>query len=312
MRIFVAGHNGMVGSAIVRELRRSPKIGQEIIVIPRSELDLQSQGEVDRFFIEVRPDVVYLAAARVGGIAANRAFPVQFLVENLAIQSNVIVAAAKTGCRQLCFLGSSCAYPRDCPQPMQEQMLLSGPLEPTNEGYALAKIAGIRLAQYCCKQYGMSVVCPMPCNLYGPGDSFDLATSHVLSALVKKFVDATRNNDQQVQVWGTGNARREFLHVDDLARAVVMLMDLKHGPEIVNVGSGYDITIRDLAGTISKLAGFTGRIEFDESKPDGMLRKCLDVSMFSKTGFRPLISLNDGIKQMIHIYQNSTDLAGGM
>lgn len=300
-RIYVAGHRGLVGSAIVRLLKKNGF--KNIICKTSSELDLRDPHAVKSFFSEQKPDYVFLAAAKVGGINANMTYPADFIFENLAIQNAVIKACADHKVKKLCFLGSSCIYPRECPQPIKEDYLLTGPLEPTNEGYALAKIAGLKMVKYFHQQYGLSAICPMPCNLYGQGDSFDLANSHVLSALVRRFVDARDNNDSTITLWGSGIARREFLHVDDLARAVLFLMDNYDNPEVINVGSGKDISIKELAMKISEMVGFKGEIMWDTSKPDGMLRKCLDTSRINELGFSPEISLTEGIKGVIAEYK---------
>ncbi|CAN5348938.1 GDP-L-fucose synthase [soil metagenome] len=300
-RIFLAGHNGMVGSALHRLLHEQGH--SDIVTASRSELDLRDTAAVGAFFKRTSPECVIIAAARVGGINANRTFPAEFLYDNLMIQNNLIHQAHRSGANQLIFLGSSCIYPRECPQPMKEEHLLTGPLEPTNEGYALAKIAGLRMAQYYARQYGMRSLCPMPCNLYGPNDSFDPNHAHVLTALVKKFVDAVDDGKAEVTLWGTGVARREFLHVDDLARAVLFLMGKWQSSDIINVGSGMDLSIRDLAEMIAEKTGYTRDIRWDASMPDGMLRKCLDVSKMEALGFQPEIALGDGISQTILEYR---------
>lgn len=292
----------MVGSALVRALTAACPM-DALIVRSRSELDLRSADHVRAFFDAERPDVVYLAAARVGGIQANVDAPAAFLYDNLMIQCNVIDSAAKTGVQRLCFLGSSCIYPRECPQPMREEFLMAGPLEPTNEGYALAKIAGVRLAQYHQRETGMRCLNPLPCNLYGPGDNFDPQHSHVLAALVRRFVEAADEGRKTVVLWGTGRARREFLHVDDLARAILLLMDRWDSPEIINVGCGIDVSIAELAHRIAGHVGYGGEIEFDATRPDGMPRKCLEVSKLTALGFRPEISLDEGIRQMIQQFR---------
>ncbi len=299
-RIFVAGHRGMVGSAIVRALRN---LGQDNLLLrSRQELDLCNAADVRRFMHEERPEVVILAAARVGGIQANLDAPADFIFENLQIQNNVIDSAYRSGVKRLCFLGSSCIYPRLCPQPMKEEYLLTGPVEPTNEGYAIAKIAGIKMAQAYHRQYGLDVVCAMPCNLYGPNDCFDLQKSHVLSALVRRFVDARDAGAESVTLWGTGTARREFMHVDDLAEAVLFAMERWKSPEVINIGTGTDVSIRELAEMIARISGFNGRIHWDSTKPDGMPRKCMDVSRLAALGFKPRISLAEGIRRMIQEY----------
>jgi GDP-L-fucose synthase len=306
-RVFIAGHRGMVGSAIHRLLT---ELGySNVITAPKDSLDLRVQAQVDAFFQKERPECVILAAAKVGGIQANRLDPVGFLQDNLLIQNSVIHAANKAGVRRFVFLGSSCIYPRECPQPIKEEYLLTGPLEPTNEGYALAKIAGLKMTEYYHRQYGFNSLNLMPCNLYGPNDSFDLAKSHVLSALVKRFTDAAANGQKSVTLWGTGRARREFMHVDDLARAVVHMLN---GPqphvEVLNIGSGIDVSIAELASLIADQVGYRGRIEWDTSKPDGMLRKLMDVSRMRALGFEPQITLEAGIAQMIQIYKNLPSL----
>jgi GDP-L-fucose synthase len=302
-KIFVAGHRGMVGSAMMRALQNAGH--QQLITASRDSLDLRDRPAVAELFQHHRPDVVILSAARVGGINANRLHPAEFLHDNLAIQTNVIEEARLAGIKLLVFLGSSCIYPREAPQPMKEEYLLTGPLEPTNEAYALAKIAGLRMAYYYQQQYGMRVVCPMPCNLYGTNDSFDPQSSHVLSALVKKFCDAADSAQTSVTVWGSGQARREFLHVDDAARGILLLIHRWHSPEIVNLGSGTDISIRELAALIASKAGFTGEVRWDTSMPDGMPRKLLDVSKIAALGFTPAISLEEGIERTIAEYRQT-------
>lgn len=302
--IFVAGHAGMVGSAIVRALQNAGH--SNIITATRKELDLRDQTVVRVFFERSKPTYVILAAAIVGGIEANRSRPVEFLRDNLQIQNNVIDSSYAAGVKKLVFLGSSCIYPREAPQPIKEEFLLTGPLEPTNEGYALAKIAGLRLAQYYQRQYGMECLIPIPCNLYGPNDSFDPKNAHVLSANVRRFVDATRNNVPEVTVWGTGNAKREFMHVDDLAHALLFLVDAWQSPEVINVGTGVDLTIKELVKLIARKAGYSGKITWDASKPDGMPRKCMDVSKLAGLGFKPAMSLEKGIEQMIEAYKSLT------
>jgi len=300
-RVYVAGHSGMVGSAIVRILLENSF--ENVLTATRNVADLRDPEAVRRYFEAERPDHVVLAAAKVGGIQANRKYPADFIYDNLMIQSNVIHQAHLSGVKKLIFLGSSCVYPRDCPQPMKEEYLLTGRLEPTNEAYALAKVAGLRMAQYYHEQYGMNCICPMPCNLYGANDSFDPLHSHVLSALVRRFVDAVDDASPEVELWGTGSARREFLNVDDLARAVLFLMEEWDRPEIINVGVGKDISIRDLADLIARKLGYTGVIAWDPSKPDGMPRKCLDVTKMASLGFEPEIPLEAGIDRMIADYR---------
>lgn len=299
--IYVAGHRGMAGSALVRRLRASGR--DDLILKGHDELDLLDQRAVRDFFEAVRPATVFLAAARVGGIEANRSRPYEFLYENLQIQNNVIDSAFRCGTERLVFLGSSCIYPRECRQPMREEDLMTGPLEPTNEGYALAKIAAIRLLQALEREYGFASLSVMPCNLYGPGDSFDPLHSHVMAALVRRFVDAAERGDGSVTLWGTGGARREFLHVDDMAEAVMILLDRWPSAEIVNVGSGVDLSIAELARLVAEKAGFGGAIGWDSSRPDGMPRKCLDVSRLASFGFVPSVSLEAGIEEMIALYR---------
>lgn len=302
MKIYVAGHRGMAGRAIVEELES--KGLHEIITRTHEELDLLDQRAVDEFFKSASPEGVVLAAAKVGGIGANKDDLYGFLYENLAIQNNVMNCCLKYAVSSLVFLGSSCIYPKNCPQPMKEEYLLTGPLEPTNEGYALAKISGIRMAQYLSKEHGIKTLSVMPCNLYGKGDRFDPENSHVLSALVKKFMDGKASGAPSVTLWGTGEARREFLNVKDMARCVVMLMEKWDSPEIVNVGSGKDISIKDLANKIKDIAGYRGRILWDPSMPDGMALKLMDVTKIKSLGFEPEISLDQGIVQMIEEYEN--------
>jgi len=293
-RIFVAGHRGLVGSAIVRELERQGF--HNLILKTRQEADLSCQNAVDRLFATERPDYVFLAAAKVGGILANSQYPATFLYENLAIEINVIDSAWRHGVKKLEFLGSSCIYPRLAPQPLKEEYLLTGPLEPTNEWYAVAKIAGIKLCQAYRAQYGFNAISLMPTNLYGPGDNFDLQSSHVLPALLRKFDDARREGRGEVTVWGTGKPRREFLHVDDLAHAAVYLMQKHDDAEIVNVGTGEDITIADLAQLVAGVVGYSGQVVFDTSKPDGTPRKLMDTSRLRATGWRHRIGLEEGIR----------------
>jgi GDP-L-fucose synthase len=292
-RIFVAGHRGLVGSAIVRELQR--RGFARLVLRTSADLDLRDQAAVRAFFEQERPDIVYLAAAKVGGIQANSTYPADFLRDNLQIQTNVIDAAWRAGTRKLCFLGSSCIYPKQAPQPMREDALLTGPLEPTNEWYAVAKIAGIKLCQAYRRQHGFDAISLMPTNLYGPGDNFDLQNSHVLPALIRRLHEAKLRGDAEVTIWGTGTPRREFLHADDLARAVVHLMDVYSGEELVNIGCGEDLSVRELAELIAGVVGFTGRLVFDPSKPDGTPRKLLYVSKAFGLGWRPTISLQEGV-----------------
>ena len=291
----------MVGSAIVRRLRE--RRFDNLVLRSHSELDLVDCAAVDDFFKTQKPDVVILAAARVGGIQANIDFPARFLYENLAIQNNVISRSHLYNVKKFCFLGSSCVYPRQCPQPMKEEYLLTGPLEPTNEGYALAKIAGLKMVEFYRRQYAFNGISVMPCNLYGTGDSFDPMHSHVLSALVKKFVDAASDGVESVTVWGTGTAKREFMHVDDAAEAILFLMAHYDSDRFINVGWGRDIAIKELAETIAEKAGYKGRIIWDKSRPDGMARKCLDVSQMNDCGYEPKITLTEGIEKTIEEYK---------
>lgn len=300
-KIYIAGHNGMVGSATMRLMEKE---GYTNLVCRSSkELNLTSQAAVHAFFETEKPEVVILAAAKVGGIQANIDNPATFLIDNLQIQNNICEAALKNGVEKLVFLGSSCIYPKECPQPMKEEYLLTGKLEPTNEGYALAKIAGLKLLEGMHKQYGFNSISLMPCNLYGPNDSFDLKHSHVLSALVKRFTDAADNNDADITLWGTGIARREFLHVDDVARAIVFMMENYNDPNFINIGCGTDVSIKELAEMIAQKTGFKGQINWDSTKPNGMLKKCMDVSRMKALGFEPSIALEQGVDQMIEIYK---------
>lgn len=301
LRVYIAGHRGLVGSALVRRLQRQPDV--ELILRTRQELDLTSQSAVASFFERERPDQVYLAAAKVGGILANDTRPAEFIGENLAIQSNIIEAAYRHGTRKLLFLGSSCIYPKLAPQPIPEDSLLTGPLEPTNEWYAIAKIAGLKMCQAYRKQYGFDAICAMPTNLYGPGDNFDLKNSHVLPALIRKFIEAVERGATEVEIWGTGTPRREFLHVDDLADACVFLMNKYSEAAPVNIGWGKDVSIRELAEIVAGATGFQGTLRFDTSKPDGTPRKLLDTSRLSGLGWRPGIDLERGILEVTEWYR---------
>jgi len=300
-RVFVAGHRGMVGSAVLRALRA--RGFDDVVVASRTEVDLLDERMVAEFLARERPRLVILAAARVGGIQANQRFPAEFVRENLAIQTNVIHQAHRAGVEQLVYLGSSCMYPRECPQPMKEEYLLTGPLEPTNEAYAVAKIAGLTMAQAYHRQHGLDVVCPLPCNLYGTNDHFDLASSHVLSALVKRFSDAVDEGRPEVTLWGTGAARREFLDVDDFADALLLLLERWTSPDVINVGSGEDVTIRELARLVAGATGYRGRVAWNQAMPDGMPRKCLDVTRLQALGFRPRVSLPEGIARTVADYR---------
>ena len=293
-RIFVAGHRGLVGSAICRAL--DTRGFDHVITRTRDELDLRDPAAVDAFFRVERPEYVILAAAKVGGILANDSYPVEFLRDNLEIQTHVIDAAYRHEVGKLAFLGSSCIYPKLAPQPLREDALLTGPLEPTNEWYAIAKIAGIKLCQAFAKQHGFSAISLMPTNLYGPGDNFDLASSHVLPALIRKFHEAKESGAPTVTVWGSGRPRREFLYVDDLADAVCFLMEHYDSPEIINVGVGDDISIAELAELVRGIVGFDGRTVFDRNKPDGTPRKLLDVTRLTALGWRATTDLATGIR----------------
>jgi len=270
-----------------------------LIVRTRTELDLTTQRDVWSLFDSERPEYVILAAAKVGGIAANMAEPVDFLIDNLEIQNNVLLACHKFSVSKTMFLGSSCVYPREAPQPMSEACFMQGPVEPTNESYAIAKIAGIRLARALYQQYGLNVICPMPCNAYGPGDHFEFERSHVMSALVRRFIEAKRNSSPSVTIWGTGSARRELLHVDDLADACLFLLKNYDSPELINVGSGFDLTIRELAEKIAEIVCFKGKLDWDTTKPDGMPQKLLDVKRLNDLGWRYKIDLESGIKSVV-------------
>jgi GDP-L-fucose synthase len=306
-RVYVAGHTGLVGSALVRRLEAAGF--RNLVLRSRDELDLTRQPAVDAFFQAERPDCVILAAARVGGIVANSSFPADFIRDNLQIQTNVIDAAYRNGARKLVFLGSSCIYPREAPQPMAENALLSGPLEPTNEWYAVAKIAGIKMCQAYRRQYGFNAISLMPTNLYGPGDNFDLRNSHVLPALIRKCHEAKETGQRSVTVWGTGRPRREFLHVDDLADAAVHLAQHYDDEAIINVGAGVDVTIRELAVLVATVVGFKGELVFDPSKPDGTPQKLLDVSKLKALGWQPKITLANGIRQTYAWYQHQAAAA---
>ncbi len=293
-RIFVAGHRGLAGSAIVRRLRSEGY--RNLILRSHKEVDLSCRSAVDALFESERPEYVFLAAAKVGGILANSTYPADFIRENLSIELNVVDAAWRNGVKKLEFLGSSCIYPKQAPQPIKEDYLLMGPLEPTNEWYAIAKIAGIKLCEAYRCQYGFNAISLMPTNLYGSGDNFDLNSSHVLPALLRKFHEAHSEGRSEVIVWGTGRPRREFMHVDDLASAAIFLMHQYEDAPMVNVGTGQDLTIVELARLVARTVGYTGRIVFDESKPDGAARKLLDVSRLHLLGWRHAIGLEDGLR----------------
>jgi len=299
-KIYVAGHRGLVGAAICRRLYRQGYAN--LVTRTRQELDLRDQRAVGEFFARERPAYVFLAAARVGGIHANSTRPAEFIYDNLAIETNVIHAAWGSGVKKLLFLGSSCIYPRLAPQPMKEEYLLAGPLEPTNEAYAVAKIAGLKMCQAYRRQYGFNAICLMPTNLYGPGDNFDLESSHVLPALIRRFHEAKLAGAPQVVLWGTGTPRREFLHVDDLADAAVFLMERYDSEEIINVGTGEDLTIAELAELVREVVGYRGAIAFDAKMPDGTPRKLLDVSRLRALGWQPRIGLREGIEATYRWY----------
>ena len=300
-KIFVAGHRGLVGSAIRRCLQSQGYTN--LVLRSRGDLDLRNQAAVQQFFAESRPEFVFLAAAKVGGILANLTYPANFLRDNLDIQTNVIDSAYRNGVNKLQFLGSSCIYPRLAPQPIREESMLTGELEPTNEWYAIAKIAGIKMAQAYKKQFGFNAIALMPTNLYGPGDNFDLESSHVLPALIRKFHDAKTSQAAEVLLWGSGAPRREFLHVDDMAEAAVFLMRHYNEPQILNVGSGEEVTIRELAELVRQITGYQGRISFDPSKPDGTPRKLLDTSRLTALGWKPTRTLRSGIESTYEWYR---------
>jgi GDP-L-fucose synthase len=295
MKLFIAGHRGMVGSALVRRFSREP--GIEFVLRERSELDLANQAAVEAFYAAEKPDVAIIAAAKVGGIYANNTYPAEFLFSNLAVAANTIHGAWKHGVRRLLFLGSSCIYPKNAPQPMPEDCLLTGPLEPTNEPYAIAKIAGLKLCQAYRRQYGALFHSAMPTNLYGPGDNYHLQNSHVLPALIRKFHDAKASGAAEVIAWGSGTPRREFLHVDDLADAAVFLLGLADPPDWINVGTGTDVTIRELTESVASVSGFKGKVVWDAAKPDGTARKLLDVSRLTGLGWRARIDLREGLEK---------------
>jgi len=304
-KIYIAGHRGLVGSAVLRKLKED---GYNNFVLRTSkELNLTSQAEVNQFFETEKPDYVFLAAAKVGGILANDTYPADFIRDNLLIQTNVIDAAYRNNTKKLLFLGSSCIYPKFAPQPMKEEHLLTGELEPTNEWYAIAKIAGIKMCQAYKKQYGFNAISIMPTNLYGTGDNFNLENSHVMPALIRKFHDAKENGSSSVEVWGTGSPRREFLHVDDMADATIYLMHNYDGEEIVNVGVGEDVSIKELAELVKETVGFEGELVFDSSKPDGTPRKLLDVKKLNEAGWSAKIDLKAGIKDTYQWFLDNKD-----
>ena len=300
-RIFIAGHNGMVGSAILRILKR--KGFENLIYLSSKDLDLRNQTAVQDFFSKEQPEYVFLAAAKVGGIHANNTYKADFIYDNLAIELNVIHSAWKSNVKKLLFLGSSCIYPKMAPQPIKEEYMLSGYLEETNESYAIAKIAGIKLCEAFRFQYGCNFISAMPTNLYGPNDNYNLENSHVLPALIRKFHEAALRNENSVTVWGSGNPKREFLHVDDLAEACLMMMETYDGKDFLNIGYGDDISISDLASLIKEITGFKGSIVFDISKPDGTVRKLMDSSKIRQVGWKPKIDLKDGITETYQQYR---------
>lgn len=302
-RVYIAGHRGMVGSAIERRLLAEGF--SRLVTRTKKELDLRNQRQVAQFFLEEKPEYIFLAAAKVGGILANSNYPAQFIYENLAIQTNVIHQAYLSGVKKLLFLGSSCIYPKNASQPMKEEYFLTGPLEPTNEPYAVAKIAGIIMCQSYNRQYGTNFISVMPTNLYGPNDNFDLETSHVLPALIRKFHEAKLEGKKFVEVWGTGAPRRELLHVNDLADACLFLIQNYNESEIINIGVGEDMSIRELAELTGKVVGYSSEIRFDHSKPDGLARKLLDVSKITALGWKPKVDLKTGLKHTYEWYKNN-------
>ncbi len=310
-KIYIAGHSGLVGSAIKRKLLENGY--NNLILKTHSELDLLDTKQVEIFFNKEKPEYVFLAAAKVGGILANNTFPADFIYQNLQIQNNIIHQSYKNGVKKLLFLGSSCIYPRNCPQPMKEEYLLSGQLEPTNEPYAIAKIAGIKMCQSYNRQYGTNFIAAMPTNLFGPGDNYDLENSHVIPALLRKFHESKINNKSEVLVWGSGKSRREFMHVDDMADAALFLMQHfnptieqnNRGNIFVNIGNGEDLTISQLSDIIKEIVGYTGKIQWDLSRPDGTPQKLLDVSMLRQMGWKPGISLKNGLARAYDSYKSS-------
>ncbi|MEZ5003180.1 MAG: GDP-L-fucose synthase [Chitinophagales bacterium] len=304
-KIYVAGHRGMVGSAIIRKLKSEGYTN--IVFRTSSELNLTRQADTEAFFAEEKPDYVFMAAARVGGIHANNVYRGQFIYENLMIQNNVIHSSYLNNVKKLLFLGSTCIYPKMAPQPLKEEYLLSGYLEPTNEPYAIAKIAGIKTCESYNRQYGVDFISVMPTNLYGPNDNYDLENSHVLPALIRKFHEAKINNDPTVTIWGSGTPMREFLHVDDLAAACFHLMQTYSGDQLVNIGTGVDVTIRELAETIQEVVGYEGELTFDASKPDGTPRKLTDVSRLHSLGYHHKINLKEGISMVYEEFASKYD-----
>lgn len=309
-KIFVAGHNGMVGKAVIRKLAESgvdtSESSQQLVVRNRAELDLCNQQSVQSFFETERPEIVVFAAAKVGGIHANNTYPAEFIYDNLMMASNTIHSAYQSGVERFLFLGSTCIYPRMAPQPMKEECLLSGPLEKTNEAYALAKISGLKMCEFYRRQYGVMFHSAMPTNLYGPGDNYHPENSHVLPALIRRFHEAKLNGEPEVTIWGTGTPRREFLHVDDLADGLVHLLQLSAPPNLVNVGTGSDVTILELAQMVAATIGFPGDINQDTSKPDGTPVKCTDITLIQSTGWTPSIKLQEGIERTYQDFLNET------
>lgn len=299
-KIYVAGHNGMVGSAIVRRLQKNGY--ENILCKSHSELDLTNQALTDEFFSDEQPDFVFIAAARVGGIHANNSFPADFIMENMLIECNLLKSAFKYGVKKLLFLGSSCIYPKLCPQPIKEEYLLTGELEPTNEAYALAKISGIKMCQSYNRQYGTRFISAMPASLYGVNDRFNINNSHVIPSMIIKFHEAKMNNKPYVELWGTGNPLREFLYVDDMADACLYLMQNYEGNEFVNIGSGKEISIRNLAETLKQVTEYTGELVFDTTKPDGTPRRVLDNAKIHKTGWVPQIDMEEGLRREYEYY----------
>lgn len=300
MKLYIAGHNGMVGGALVRRFQREP--GVTLLLRTRQELELTNQAAVTAFFAREKPDVAIIAAAKVGGIHANSTYPAEFIFDNLAVATNTIHGAYQAGVKRLLFLGSSCIYPKLAPQPMPESSLLTGPLEPTNEAYAIAKIAGLKLCEYYRKQYGVLYHSAMPTNLYGPGDNYHPQNSHVLPALIRRFDEARATGQAEVMAWGTGAPKREFLHVDELAAACAFLLQLSNPPDLINIGTGTDVTIKELTELVAQVTGFTGRITWDATKPDGTPRKLMDVSRLTALGWQSRVGLREGVQQTYASY----------
>ncbi len=300
MKLFIAGHGGMVGGALVRRFQREP--GVTLLLKTRAELDLTNQAATAAFYAAEKPDVVLMAAAKVGGIHANSSYPAEFLFENLAIATNAINGAYRAGVKRLLFLGSSCIYPKLAPQPMPESSLLTGPLEPTNEAYAIAKITGLKLCEYYRKQHGVLYHSAMPTNLYGPGDNYHLQNSHVLPALIRKFHEAKEAGRAEVVAWGTGTPKREFLHVDELAEACAFLLKLPNPPDLINIGTGTDVTIKELTELVAQVTGFKGRITWDATKPDGTPRKLMDVTRLTALGWKAKVGLHEGVERTYASY----------